>query len=344
MLNHLELEGHLDRSGIGTATDQQRRALAHANGVDVVTSPMANFPSHRVVEYDLLHCNMAGPVSLALVRHARRHARPVVLHSHVTREDFAESFRFSATAARALGPYLRWFYSQGDVVLCPSNYTKGVLQDYPVAAPIVPISNGIDLDAIAGHERFRDAYRDQYDLKGTVVFAVGNVFERKGLSTFCEVAKRSDNEFAWFGHYDVGPLAAPTTRRWTRNPPENVTFTGWIQDKRGGFAAGDVFFFPAKVENQGLVVLEAMACGKACVLSDIPVFREYFTDGKDCLIRSGPDEYVQALDRLAENPDLRERLGTNGRKTAEGHSLDLVGKTLVGIYRDLLDRDRPGGT
>jgi len=328
---------------MGTAADQQRRALAGIDDVEVITSPFADAPARPVADYDLLHCNMAGPASVALVRHARYHDRPVVLHTHVTREDFAESFRFSNVAARALGPYLKWFYSRADMVLCPSNYTKRVLADYPVAAPVVPMTNGIDLASMEGHEAFREEYRDRYDLSGTVVFAVGNVFERKGLTTFCEVARRTDHEFAWFGHYDEGPQAAPTTKRWTGNPPDNVTFTGWIDDKRGGFAAGDVFFFPAKVENQGLVVLEAMACETACVLSDIPVFREYFTHGEDCLICSDREEYVAALDRLASDPDLRRRLGENGRETAEEHSLDRVGETLSGIYRDLLGRDRPGG-
>ncbi|MUV57513.1 glycosyltransferase family 1 protein, partial [Halogeometricum sp. CBA1124] len=37
-LNYLELESHLDRSGIGTAADQQRAALERTD-VDVVTSP-----------------------------------------------------------------------------------------------------------------------------------------------------------------------------------------------------------------------------------------------------------------------------------------------------------------
>jgi len=115
-----------------------------------------------------------------------------------------------------------------------------------------------------------------------------------------------------------------------------VTFSGWVDDIRGAYGAGDVFFFPAKVENQGIVVLEAMACGKAVVLSDIPVFREFYEDGHDCLICSSEDEFVEALDRLAENPDLRERLGENARETAAEHGLDRVGDELESLYEDLV--------
>ena len=345
VLNYLEIESRLDRSGIGTSTDQQRAALARTD-VEVLTSPWQGGSPPGALrsglagdgvfrDYDVAHCNLIGPGSLAVARHAKRNDIPLVLHSHVTSEDFAESFRGSNYLADPLRYYLRWFYSQADLVLCPSEYTKRTLLDYPVDAPIRPVSNGVDSDSLQGYEQFRAETRDEYDLDGLVVFAVGNVFERKGLTDFCELAAQTDYEFVWFGPYDSGPQASQTVRYWLRNHPDNVTFTGWMDDKRAAFGAGDVYLFPAKKENQGIAVLEAMACGKPCILRDIPVFREFYEHEYDCLFCETREEFVAALDRLVENPDLRERLGENARETAAEHSLDRVGERLVSAYEEV---------
>ncbi|MFC6732189.1 MULTISPECIES: glycosyltransferase family 4 protein [unclassified Haladaptatus] len=344
-LNYLELESALARSGIGTATDQQRAALAETE-VEVITSPWVGGDLARGVRsalyggpllesVDLVHLNTIGPVSLALARRAKSQGVPLILHAHTTGEDFAESFRGSTLAAPVLARYLKWYYSQADLVLCPSEFTRGILESYPVNAPIRPVTNGVDIDALSGHDQLREEYRDRYDLEGMVVFAVGSVFERKGLTTFCELAQETDYDFAWFGTYDTGPQASETVTRWVTDPPENVTFTGWVDDIRGAYGAGDVYLFPTKNENQGIAVLEAMACGKVVVLSDIPVFNEFYTDGEDCLMCSTQAEFREALDRLSNNPELREKLGENARQTAAEHGLDRVGDELLSIYRDV---------
>lgn len=349
VLNYVELAGPLERSGIGTAPENQRAALRTTDAdLELLASPWNNGSLAGAIQgllagngafepVDIVHCNMIGPGSLAVARHARQTNTPLILHAHITREDFAESFRGSTTIGPVLERYLRWFYSLADLVLCPSDYTRTTLNSYPVKAPIRVISNGIDMDSVRGHEALRQQYREKYDLSGVVPFAVGSVFERKGLTTFCEVATKVDLDFAWFGEYDTGPHASPTVKEHVMNPPENVTFTGWVEEKPGMYGAGDIFFFPTKVENQGIVVLEAMACGKACVLSDIPVFEEYFTHGEDCLKCETTVEYVNAIERLADDPELRSELGENARETAAEHTLDQVGEDLLCAYTDLLE-------
>jgi len=344
VLHYLELQARLQRSGIGTAVRHQRKALADSS-IRLSTSPWHGggplpaaykwaIGDGAFETYDLAHCHAPGPGTVAVAEHARRNDVPLVVHAHVTREDFAGSFRGSTAVGPALERYLKRLYSRADLLLCPSGYTKSVLESYPVSAPVRPITNGVDVDALAGHESLREPYRRRYGLDGVVVYAVGNVFERKGIETFCRLARRSDHEFVWFGPYDDGLAASSTVRRLTTNPPENVTFTGWIDDVRGAYGAGDVYCFPTRVENQGIAVLEAMACGAAVVLRKLPVFEEFYTDGEDCLLCETFSAFEAAIERLAADPDLRRRLGENAAETARSHDLDRVRRELEAAYAE----------
>lgn len=339
--NYLELAGPLERSGIYTAASQQWDVLADTP-VDLLTSPWVGSPVDTALsvaggngafrKFDLAHLHLFGPGSLATARHARQTDTPLVLHAHTLRENTEGSWRGSHLVGPALERFLRWFYSLGDLVIAPSQWALDRLREYPVDIPGRIVTGGVDIASLQGHDELRAAYRNRYNLDGVVAFSVGNVFERKGVTTFCQLAQRTDYEFVWFGHYDTGPHASSTVRRWTRNPPANVQFTGWVDDIRGAYGAGDVFLFPTKQETQGLVALEAMACGKAVIARDLPVLREFFTPGEDCLMASTLEEFEAALHRLAKHPELRARLGNTARETAAEHSLDVVREQLLDAY------------
>jgi phosphatidylinositol alpha-mannosyltransferase len=93
-------------------------------------------------------------------------------------------------------------------------------------------------------------------------------------------------------------------------------------------------------ESFGIVLLEAMASGVAIVASDISGYRHVLTNDREGIAVPPADEeaLARALIRLLESPDERQRLGANGRATAQRYAWSEVSKLLVSYYEDLLAR------
>jgi len=76
------------------------------------------------------------------------------------------------------------------------------------------------------------------------------------------------------------------------------------------FRAADVVVLPSLWENFPLVALEAMAAGAALVVTNAGGYREFMSDGGDCLMAGSgdPDEFASAICRLLSSTALAEDL------------------------------------
>ena len=331
--HYFEWEGAVT-GGHAQSVRNQRTMLERA-GVEYTTSPD--------LSADLLHLNNMGPRSMWYAWRARRRGVPVLAHAHQTAEDFRESFALSNAVAPLLRPYLSRAYALPDHLVCPSEYTARVLDAY-CETPRTVVSNGFDPAKLAGHDDpgLRARYLDRYDLDPPVVFMVGHVIERKGLAAFVETARRMpDTDFAWFGFLNPGGgtadrlLRSRTTTRLVEAAPDNCTFTGYVEEVAGAFAAGDVFFFPTKNENEGMALLEAMATGAPPVVRSIPTF-EWLTDGETALKAGDVDGFVDALRSLVADGDRRADLGAAAARASAAYELDAVGEDLLAVYDALV--------
>ncbi len=97
----------------------------------------------------------------------------------------------------------------------------------------------------------------------------------------------------------------------------------------------DAFVSASLYEPFGLAVAEAAARGLPLVLSAIPTFRELW-DGAALFVPPGDaPALAAALDRLAEDPVLRRRLGRAARRRAARHAPEAQARAMLDLYRRL---------
>ncbi|HEV2056768.1 MAG TPA: glycosyltransferase [Methylomirabilota bacterium] len=83
-------------------------------------------------------------------------------------------------------------------------------------------------------------------------------------------------------------------------------------------------------------VLEALACGRAVLASDIAGNRSVIEDGVTGLLFSGPGDFAEKAARLLGDPALRERLGEAGRARASRFGLQQEIERYLKLYVSLV--------
>jgi phosphatidyl-myo-inositol alpha-mannosyltransferase len=117
-----------------------------------------------------------------------------------------------------------------------------------------------------------------------------------------------------------------------------VEFAGYVPNeiKSRYYASCDVFCSPAtKGESFGLILLEAMASGRAVVASRIPGHEGVITHGEDGWLVP-PQDHVGlalALVRMLADRETRERIAAAGRRTARRYAWSAVARRVLAVYQ-----------
>jgi glycosyltransferase involved in cell wall biosynthesis len=118
-----------------------------------------------------------------------------------------------------------------------------------------------------------------------------------------------------------------------------IGFTGFVDEPASAMRALDIVVHASTMpEPFGLVIVEAMACGRAVVASEAGGALELLETGKNALGHTPGDaaQLAERITRLANDPQLRARLGVAGRATAEHRfNRTRLATELVPIYRSM---------
>lgn len=284
-------------------------------------------------DYQIIHINLMGPMALYYIKRDRKKGRKIISYAHNTPEDFKNVFRFSNLVEPLFKKFLVYMHNQVDLVICPSEYTKSLMDNHGIKAPLVPMSNAVDTKKYAFDEAKRKNARKKYNLKSVTVFSVGLVLPRKSPDTMISLAKKfPKNDFVWFGKIYSGLLA----KKLPKKLPKNIQFTGFVDDIQAAFSAGDIFVFPSYEENEGMVILEAAAAGRPIVVRDIPVYQGWLRHGENCFKAKNQKEFEQYIGMLIKDKKLRDKMGKEALKLAQNNSIEKIGERLEKIYSDLL--------
>jgi glycosyltransferase involved in cell wall biosynthesis len=206
------------------------------------------------------------------------------------------------------------------------------------------IYNGVDTKRFCPPSSRADAKRYfGFDPERPVVGMVARPDPVKGHRYFFEAVKLLEGRFNAQYYVAGADQSHPRIREEAEKADviSHIRFLGVRRDVPDLLGATDIFVLPTLSEALGISILEAMATCCAVVVSDVPVVLEILKNGENGLVTPMRDSVALAerIGRLLKDPDLRLRLGTEGRKTVEARfSLEKCIKETADLYEYLWAR------
>jgi glycosyltransferase involved in cell wall biosynthesis len=119
----------------------------------------------------------------------------------------------------------------------------------------------------------------------------------------------------------------------------NLELLGQVDDIRTVWAQAHVAVLPSRREGLPLSLLEAAACGRPLIATDVPGCREIALPGVNAILvpPDDPECLATAIETLAKNRDTRLRFGRASRQlVVDEFSSDRIGREIVALYADVL--------
>jgi glycosyltransferase involved in cell wall biosynthesis len=171
----------------------------------------------------------------------------------------------------------------------------------------------------------------------------------KGVGEFVEAARLLKAQgirarFVLAGMVDEENPAQITERRLRTWQDEGlVEWWGHQDDMRRVLSAAHVVVLPSYREGLPKVLLEAAACARPIVATDVPGCREVVRDGDNGILVPPKDSHAlaAAIAKLVQEPALRARMGAQGRAlVVKEFSVERIAGETLGLYRELLRQAR----
>lgn len=234
----------------------------------------------------------------------------------------------------------RWSLNSADIVLPVSEGLARRLRAYGISKRQEVVPNTVDTDVFVENAVVRKA---PSAMKRILV--VGLLHDQKGYPVLFDAlaalrARRRDFVVDVIG--DGARRDAYKAKVRCLRLSTVVRFRG-LQPRRlvhRYMARCDFFVLPSLVETFGVVFIEALACGRPVIASDIDGPREIVTETNGVLVPPGhPEKLAAAIERMLDTYWLYNTKEIS-RQAREKYGYASVGRRLDRIYTELLEQRR----
>ncbi len=290
---------------------------------------------HRL-EVDVTHLHFPYPVGeLAYLLAGRSRRLVITYHSDIVRQKYL---------LRVYEPFLRRVLARADVITVSSpNYMQSSPYLRPLAGKCVVIPHGTDLSRFVATEAVqRRAAQIRQHYAAPLILFVGLLRYYKGISFLIEAMPQIKARLLIVGQGPQGQEWQALARQLGLD--DKVAFLGRVSDEEliALYHACDVFVLPSihRSESWGAVQIEAMACGKPVVCTELGTGTSFVNvDGVTGRVvpPRDPAALATAINALLSDEATRRAMGARARERAQQEfSLETMVDRVLAVYTEVL--------
>jgi glycosyltransferase involved in cell wall biosynthesis len=283
---------------------------------------------------DLIHAHTPFLLGLTGRYLAKRIEVPIVASYHTPTAEYADyltSGRLASGLERVALAYETWYLNRVDRVIVPSRPTAAHLRAVGIETPIEVVQNGVDIEFF--HPVETEEFRTRHGLpNGPLVGYTGRHGFEKNLEAILDAVDGIDATVVFGGD---GPARDSLESR-ARQVDADVRFLGFLdrEELPAFYTSLSAFAFPSPVETQGLVALEANACGTPVVGVNSGALSDTIRDGETGYHFAVGDTqaFRDGIERvLRDSEGLREQCLNRRETISVEHAVD----ELASLYMSL---------
>lgn len=179
-----------------------------------------------------------------------------------------------------------------------------------------------------------------------VIGTMGRFVAKKGFDVYIDALKLlKERGVAFKAVLGGGGAEDASLRERAKNAglEEQLTFLGWVQNKKEFYTGIDIFCLPSFHEPFGIVLLEAFTFGTPVISTNSEGPKDIITAGDDALIveKGNAEQLAEAIEKLINNPSLCDRLAANAfAKARTKYSQEIVCKQIEKSLEDIKNKQR----
>lgn len=301
-----------------------------------------SYPQQLLKTYgDILHIHQPFPLAdltLEIFPKLRKKFSKIVTswHCDITRQKWALPL---------YGKYIHKFLNIVDKIIVsnpPLIENSRFLRHYKSKCEVIPIGIHLDWTNTKLDIKIQDSILKKSNNKLMILF-VGRLVVYKGIEYLIQAMKFVENGSLII--IGSGPLQNSLKKLILElNLESKIKMIPEVDEKtlQAYYKSCDIFVLPSinETEAYGIVQIEAMACGKPLICTELGTGTSYINKHNLTGLVVPPEDsnaLAQAINETINNAELREKWGANGRARAfEEFTADKMVQRTYKLYQDLL--------